>query len=367
MIYLDNAATSYPKPGCVWHEMQKYLSCGNPGRGAHKLAVWGAEKVYETRSVCAKMFGCEAENVVFTSGATMALNIAIKGLVPDSCHIITTDIEHNSVRRPLFSLCKHKNCSVSYADTRFPEAVPSLMEKLIRPDTRAIVCTHASNIVNRVLPIYEIGKMAERHGLIFIVDASQSVGKYEINVKKAKINALAIAGHKGLMGPMGVGLLVIDGKYSVKTLLEGGSGSQSELFEMPSELPDRLEAGTLPLPAIAGLCSGIKYVSNVGIDRIREHEEKLYDIAVANLRYATVFEKEKRGSNILFRVDGMTPAETAKRLDALGVCVRSGMHCAPDAHNSVGSGEKGAVRASIGPLTSEGDVRVFADIVNSFN
>ncbi len=367
MIYLDNAATTYPKPECVLHEMQRYLSVGNAGRGAHKLARIAAEKVYETREAAASFFGAEAENVVFCGGATMALNIAIKGLVPDSCHIITTDIEHNSVRRPLYSLCKSKKCNVSYADTRIPEAVPHIMESLIRPDTRAIVCTHASNIVNRVLPIYEIGKIAARHNLIFIVDASQSAGKYHIDVKKAKINALASAGHKGLMGPMGVGILVLNTEQKPRTLLEGGSGSQSELFEMPAELPDRLEAGTLPLPAIAGLCAGMKYVSSIGIDRIREHEERLYDIAIGCLRHATVFEKERRGANLLFRVDGMTPAETAKKLDTHGICVRSGMHCAPDAHYSVGSGEKGAVRASFGPYTSEADVRSFADIVNSFN
>lgn len=365
MIYLDNGATSYPKPDCVVKRASRFISAANPGRSSHGLAREASGEVYGARKSAAELFGCGVDEVVFTSGATAALNMAIKGLIPDRSHIITTDMEHNSVRRPLYSLCRDRGCGISKFSTSEPWNAAREIKKLIRPDTRAVVVNHASNIVNRILPLEEIGEICERYGLIFIVDASQSAGKYDIDVKKAKINAIAAAGHKGLLGPMGSGLLIIDKSAEINTILEGGSGTQSEEHEMPRAYPDRLEAGTLPLSAVSGLGEGIRYVMNRGIKNIREWEEMLFDIAVGHIKYATVYEKHLRGANLLFNVDGLTASETAARLDSLGFATRSGLHCAPDAHKSVGTPAYGAVRASFGPFTSEREVLLFARALNS--
>lgn len=367
MIYLDNGATSFPKPDSVIKRSARFISAANPGRSSHALARDASEEVYSVRKSAAELFGCETEEVAFTSGATAALNMAIKGLIPDGCHIITTDMEHNSVRRPLCSLARDKGCRISRISTVHPERAAEEIRGLIRADTRAVVVNHASNIVNRVLPLWEIGEVCREYGLIFIVDASQSAGKYEIDVRRANIKALCAAGHKGLLGPMGVGLLIIDKDLRPKTILEGGSGTQSREAEMPSELPDRLEAGTLPLPAIAGLGEGIRWVMNTGVNNIRRWEEMLFDIAVKHIKYATVYERHLSGANLLFNVDGLSAAETAARLDALGFAVRSGLHCAPDAHESVGTPEYGAVRASLGPFTTERDVLLFARALNSLH
>ena len=365
MIYLDNGATSYPKPRQVIEKTAALISSANPGRSSHSMARAASAEVYTARKSAAELFNCEVENVVFTSGATAALNMAIKGLIPPGCHIITTDMEHNSVRRPLNSLCRDFGCRVSRFSTRFPERARLEAEALIEKNTRAIVVNHASNIVNRVLPLEELGELCEKYGLVFIVDASQSAGKYEIDVKKTKINALAAAGHKGLLGPMGSGILVLSGEHRIKTIIEGGSGSASLEPYMPLELPDRLEAGTLPLPAIAGLGEGIRCVMNMGIENIRRHEEMLFDMALSHIKYATIYEKHLRGANLLFNVDGKTAAETAAYLDSVGIGTRSGLHCAPDAHESVGTPAYGAVRASFGPFTTEREVLIFARALNS--
>ncbi len=365
VIYLDNGATSYPKPKSVITRTSEFIMAANPGRSSHAMAKRAATEVYGARKSVAELFGCVPEEVVFTSGATAALNMAIKGMIPEGCHIITTDMEHNSVRRPLYSLTAEKGCRVSMFSTAHPERAAAEAEKLIEKDTRALVVNHASNIVNRVLPLSELGELCEKRGLIFIVDASQSAGKYEIDVKEAKINALAAAGHKGLLGPMGSGILIIKKGSEIRPLIDGGSGTMSHDPFMPSEFPDRLEAGTLPLPAIAGLGEGVRYVMNMGVDNIRRHEEMLFDIALSHIKHATVYEKHLRGANFLFNVDKKTAAETAARLSDMGIGVRSGLHCAPDAHKSVGTPEYGAVRASFGPFTTERDVLIFARAVNS--
>ncbi len=365
VIYLDNGATSYPKPKCVVTRASEFIMAANPGRSSHLMSKRAAGEVYGARKSVAELFGCETDEVVFTSGATAALNMAIKGLIPDGCHIITTDMEHNSVRRPLYSLASERGCRVSRFSTAHPERAAAEAERLIEKDTRALVVNHASNIVNRVLPLCELGELCEKHGLIFIVDASQSAGKYEIDVNRAKINALAAAGHKGLLGPMGSGVLIIKKGSEVRPLMDGGSGTMSLEPFMPSEFPDRLEAGTLPLPAIAGLGEGVRYVMNTGVDNIRRHEEMLFDVALSHIKHATVYERHLRGANLLFNVDGKTAAETAARLDEMGIGVRSGLHCAPDAHKSVGTPNYGAVRASFGPFTTEREVLIFARALNS--
>ena len=349
--YLDNAATSYPKPVPVIRAVTEAMrTAGNPGRGSHRLADTAAELVYDCRTAAAELFGAEPERVVFTAGATHALNAAVKGLAEPGCHILIDNYAHNAALRPVAALAAAglAEYDVYDADGEEERVLENIAQKL-RPTTRLLIATHQSNICSHILPAEPIGRLCREYGIHFIVDAAQSAGHLPVDLRTMNITALCVPGHKGLFGPMGVGMLISAPDVTYKTILEGGAGVHSLDAAMPEELPERLEAGTLPLPAIAGLLAGIRYVRQIGTPEIRLHEctltseltDRLLEISGVTLYGESV------GSVVGFNVAGYSPAEVGAHLAARGICVRTGYHCAPLAHRTVGSFENGSVRVSV--------------------
>ncbi|MBQ2729669.1 MAG: aminotransferase class V-fold PLP-dependent enzyme [Clostridia bacterium] len=361
IAYFDNAATTFPKPPEVVGEVVRCMEeyCGNPGRGSHRMALKAAEKIYETRLLAAEMFSCPMpDGVVFTQNATYALNMAIMGLVKRESHVLISDLEHNSVVRPLEHLRKNEGVTFSVFSTS--GNVTENIRRKLRGNTTAIICTHRSNITNRSLPLERIGRLAGQRGILFIVDGSQSAGTQRIDMDRCKISALCVPGHKGLLAPQGVGMAVFSPDVLPSPFVFGGSGSLSREFDMPGVLPDRLEGGTLPTPAVAGLCEGMKYVLKRGMYDIYQREceimKKVKQYFAAKPEIVSYSEGE--GAVWLFNVRGMSSQQLSRRLDEFGVCTRPGLHCAPLAHKTLGTPEDGAVRASAGPLTTEKDADI---------
>ena len=367
IVYLDNAATTMKKPYAVKREIARWINCGNAGRGSHRVALAASEKIYECRELASKLFNCKADNIIFTCNATMALNIAIKGCIQDNSHIITSDIEHNSVRRPVLKLCRENQCSRATFVSEKRERVVRNIERLIRENTGALICIHRSNITGRTNPIDEIGRLCRKKGILFIVDASQSAGNADIDMVRDNIDILCTAGHKGLYGPQGTGMMIVRDGLNIKTFLEGGSGTDSVNEEMPLYYPDRLEAGTLSTCAIAGLSEGIKFVIKNGPENIHKRECALWERCrnVLDHRKITVYDENIPGANFLFNVKGKTAAEVSAVLDKNGICTRSGLHCAPDAHNALGTMNSGAVRASFSCFTTEKEIDFFVKQVRN--
>lgn len=365
MIYFDNAATTFPKPPCVIDEicrcMKKY--CGNPGRSSHALSIKSAEKIYEARQNLSELFGADAENVVFTYNTTYALNIVIKSYIRYSSHILISDMEHNSVLRPVYELSKQKLCTYDVFNTEgTDEEIFDRVKKAIKSDTKMIVCTHASNICSRRLPIEKIGKLCEENNIFFVVDGAQSAGLYNIDVKKMHINALCVPGHKSLYGPQGVGAIIFNSDIVGRSFIQGGTGINSLELEMPDFLPEAYEAGTLSTPLIAGLCESLKWLKAVEIDKIRKYEEDLYSYLLKKLKSnenVIVYEGSKNlGNTLIFNVKNFSPNEISKGLDIRGICTRSGFHCTPLAHSSLNVGNDGAVRVSLSVYNTKNEINV---------
>ena len=376
MIYLDNAATSFPKPRTVYEALCEGARVygGNPGRGGHRLASASAEAVYNARESIARLFHFDRpDRVIFTHNATEALNTAIKGLAPPRSNILISDIEHNSVRRAALAAEK-KGCTCSvYKTCGDKDMTLRSLSRSISPDTRVIVACHRSNICGRELPINEIGKLCRKRGISFIIDASQSAGGCDIDFIKTGANILCAPGHKGLLGIMGSGFMLISPKLDpadFDTLFEGGSGVDSRSDDMPPVFPERLEAGTLPVPAICALAAGVGYIESVGINEIEEHENYLRNRAAERLGNINKVElylpEEAGGSILLFNIKGVDPERTAALLDSpFGICSRAGLHCSPLAHESIGTPPEGAVRISFGPFNTTSDVTALINGVNS--
>ena len=366
-VYLDNAATSYPKPASVTAAMVDCMkkSGGNPGRGSHRLALAAAQEIYACREAAARMFGADATQVIFTLNTTHALNLAIKGVMGLGGHALCSDMEHNSVYRPLYRLAREGVAEFAVFST-FPNAphrtedmvLSSLISKL-RPDTRLVVCSHTSNICSATLPIARIGSLCRRLGILFAVDAAQSAGAIPIDMERMNIDILCLPGHKGLMGPQGTGMLILRGGITLDTLMEGGNGMDSLRGEMSEDAPERYEAGTLQTPAIAGLRAGLAYVNSVGVEAIGEHERRLglrLRDGLMTLPKVKVYAPHHEGSVVLFSVDGYTSDEVGQILDCAGICVRTGFHCSALGHRTLGTPDDGAVRASLGWWSKERDV-----------
>lgn len=375
MIYLDNAATSYPKPSNVYNALCRNVKTlgGNPSRGGHILSQKSSDEVFECRNTIANFFDANPENVVFTLNATHALNTAIKGVAEPGDHFVISNLEHNAVFRPIVSVCENIDCEFDVANVLKGNKYEIVAEigRLIKPNTKAVIMTHASNICSFRLPIREIGQMCRRKNVAFIVDASQSAGHVEISVEKDYINILCAPAHKGLYGCMGLGLLISDGRYKIKTLTEGGSGYNSADIHMPDSMPEHLEAGTLPVPAISALKSGIETINRIGLDKIATHESHLHNLLhekLSSLSYVKQYMSEYAGPCLLFNVNGIPPTLIDDKLTERGVCIRSGFHCAPLAHKSLGTGEYGAIRCSFGIYTNESEINTFIkvlkDVVN---
>ena len=368
MIYLDNAATTFPKPECVLDEINNCLKnyCGNPGRSSHIMSVKSSEIIYDTRVLIGEMFNASPENVVFTYNTTYALNIAIKSNYIDGSHILISDIEHNSVYRPVLALAKDKKITfdIFSTDGTDEEILENVKQKLKR-NTKMIICTHMSNISSRRLPIEKIGKLCHSLGINFIVDGAQSAGIYKIDVSNMYIDALCIPAHKSLYGPQGVGIIVFRSYRQGRTLFEGGSGIDSLDENMPDFLPERYEAGTLSTPSIAGLNKALEWVKAISIDRIRCHEEGLYSLLISNLSKNEHIEmyrdKKHLGNTLLFNCKNMSSQSLNDELNKRDICVRSGLHCSPLGHKAIKGDTKGAVRVSFGVFNTSKDVFDFVD------
>lgn len=324
------------------------------------MALWASEKLYETREQAVKLFHVsQPDRVVFTMNTTHALNIAIQGLVRDKSHVLISDLEHNSTLRVVEYLKRTRGVEYSIFST--DGDVVNSMENHLRKNTCAVICTHGSNITNVILPLERIGDFARKRGLYFIVDAAQTAGSHTIDMEKCHISALCVPGHKGLLGPQGVGMAMFSPDAVPEPLIYGGSGSLSQSPYMPDILPDRLEGGTMPTPCISGLCEGMKYILKRGEEHIFEKEASLMESIRKRFERdgRIVTYSRNRGPIWLFNVRGVSSQETARLLDGYGVCVRPGLHCAPLAHKKLGTPEDGAVRASAGPFSSCVDADAF--------
>ena len=374
LIYLDNAATTFPKPESVLMSTIRCMDeyCGNPGRGSHPLAMRSAEKVFEAREALAELFHASPENVIFTLNTTYALNMAIKGIMHRGGHMLISNMEHNSTLRPAAALARADKLRYdvfkaydSTAPLSPKEIVANIISKL-RRDTRLLCCVHSSNICSYTLPIREIGKLCRRHGILFCVDAAQSAGHIPIDVQEDCIDILCLPAHKGLYSPQGCGIMILrDGLPPLPTLFEGGNGVNSLELSMGQDSPERYESGTLCTPAIAGLCAGLEFVKGFGIDTIAAHETALWNKTcqrLLELENVTVYDRTP-GSVLLFNVNGVPADQLGAALAEEGICLRTGYHCAPLAHKALNTPEGGAVRVGFGIFNSEKDVEQLCDKV----
>lgn len=358
MIYLDNGATTFPKPKVVTDKiMECYLGyAGNPGRSGHKLAMKMDLEIYETREkICKLINGTEVLNVIFTFNATDSLNLAIKGVLEEGDHVITTSMEHNSVLRPLNQLRKEGKIELSivYADDK-GYIDPQKIFEALTPNTKMIVTTHMSNVFGTIVDIKAIGDFCRENNILYLVDASQSIGVLDIDVQEMNIDLLAFPGHKALFGPMGTGALYIKEGIIVKQLKEGGTGSYSHSIDQPDLYPDSLESGTPNGVGIIALGKGIDFINEVGLENIRNHEMSLKNHFIELLKdnedvilYGTL--DDRQGAVVSLNVKDMDSSEISYILsDEFDIYTRPGFHCAPLAHKTMGTEELGAIRFSFG-------------------
>ena len=368
MIYFDNAATSWPKPRAVEGAVKRLFRepYGNPGRGGHAAAMRAAETVYRARVKAAELFGAKGPHLVcFTGGCTESLNAAISGAVRYGMKVMTGTTEHNSVIRPLI----RAGADISYFDSLSDEeTILGQIRAGLLSGVSAVVCAWASNVFPTVLPIRRIGALCREHGAVFIVDAAQAAGIYDINVDADNIDILCAPAHKGLYGVTGCGITVFSEGYDVRShppLTVGGSGADPYPAYMPDRLPERFEAGTLPLLPIAALSAGIDFVRSTGIAAIRAHEESISAAILDSLSGVSgvTFYRPSYGPLLCFNIDGKAPEETAALLDSRGICARAGMHCAPGAHKYTAPDGSGAVRISFSVFNTEEEAEYFCDVI----
>lgn len=358
MIYLDNAATSFPKPEIVYEAINRCMReyCANPGRGGHSLSMTSAKAVLKARETVGRFFNIgNPGRLCFTKNATEALNLAVKGLLKPGDHVITTSMEHNSVIRPLKTL--EKGSAVELTIIRGNESGEIDVEefgKSIKRNTRLIVSTLSSNVNGIVMPVGEIGKIAAENGIAYLVDASQGAGTIETDIKAMHIGLLAFPGHKGLMGPQGTGGLYVGEGLKLDSVMQGGTGSQSENLYQPEELPDLLESGTLNTPGIVGLGCGIGFINSVGIENVRAHKHMLVSRLMEGMdeiKGVKLYSKRDRENNsgiVAFNFNGIDSNEVSYVLDRIyGIASRAGLHCAPLAHSTLGTLKAGVVRLSV--------------------
>ncbi|PNU19903.1 cysteine desulfurase [Geothermobacter hydrogeniphilus] len=361
-IYLDNAATSFPKPESVYRAVERAMrhAGGNPGRGGHRFSLDAGREVLETRETLARFFAVEdAARIVFTSGATEGINLALFGLLQPGDRVVTTSMEHNALMRPLYAL-QQRGIEVEQVKTGRDGIVDvSDLQRACRVPTRLLAIGHCSNVSGSIQPLETIIPWCREHGILTLVDAAQSAGHLPLSVNRLGVHLLAVPGHKGLLGPSGTGFLYVDPELRLEPLLYGGTGINSTMRTMPEDLPERLEAGTLNVPGLAGLRAGVEYLQQQGPERLETSLNELVERLLAGLEAVpgvTLYgpaRGERRGNVVSFNLAGMDPAEVGYRLEQqFGICVRVGLHCAPDAHRSLGSFPGGTVRVSPGIFTS---------------
>ncbi|MFI3210862.1 MAG: aminotransferase class V-fold PLP-dependent enzyme [Peptostreptococcaceae bacterium] len=366
MIYLDNAATTLKKPDRVYDAVNDCLRnyCANPGRGSHKLAMKALGKIYETRENLSKLFNVDNPmSIVFTSNATEALNLSIKGFLKSGDHVITTSIEHNSVIRPIKNLEKFniENTIVKCDKNGFLDV--NDIEKAIKKNTKLIVTTHASNVCGSIIDIKSIGNISKKYGIKYLVDASQTAGVYDIDVLDMNIDMLAVTGHKNLFGIQGSGILYVNKNIELDELKQGGTGSSSLKLIQPNVYPDKYESGTPNTPAIVSLNEGVKFILETTTKKIREKEEELCEYMIGKLLLidgVTVYgshDSKKRSSVISINIDNLDSGEISFILDnEFDILTRPGIHCSPLCHETIGTLKQGAVRFSIGYFNTKEEI-----------
>jgi cysteine desulfurase / selenocysteine lyase len=366
MIYLDNSATSHPKPEEVYTAVDTALrSCSaNPGRSGHKMALEANRLIFEARENISRLFGIKhPERIIFTQNATGALNLAIKGLLAPGDHCVTTSVEHNSVVRPLHCLSR-QGIGVGRVNASGEGLVdPEDIAAAINKKTRLVAVNHASNVIGTINPVAKIAAAAHDRGVPVLVDASQTAGTVSINVEESGIDLLACPGHKGLFGPQGTGFLYVAPHINLRPILFGGTGSRSDMEDMPDFLPDRHEAGTLNTPGIAGLNAGVLFLLRTGVENVFSHEDllcKMFIEGLSDIPGAKVYGPDsctRRAAVISFNIGDIDPSTIGNRLDAeFDIAVRVGIHCAPGAHRTIGTYPRGTVRVSPGYFTKQEDI-----------
>lgn len=376
MIYLDNAATTGKKPQAVINAVENALKnfSANPGRGGHSAAIKAAEQIYKIRQKTASYFGAESEaSVCFTYNCTTAVNTVLKGILNRGDHVIVSSLEHNAVMRPIHSLYAEKGVEFDIARVNIFEPDSCLLEikKLVKKNTKLVFVTHASNVTGTVLPIKKIGAFCKENNILFAVDAAQSAGHINIDMKSMGIDYLCIAPHKGLYAPMGIGVLIAE-KEIEKVLIEGGTGVNSRSMLQPEALPERIESGTVNLPAIFGLGAGIDFVSDKAVIKRIKNEEKLIKYAaellckIPTIIYGNYNENTLFAPVLSFNLHGVESEQIADYLSRNNIAVRGGLQCVPFAHKTLGTSEQGTVRISTSVYNSAEDIEKLCFFVKKF-
>ncbi len=371
MIYLDNAATSYPKPEPVYQALDAFArrSLANPGRAGHKMALAAEHVLDDCRHLLNQLFHGQApERFAFTLNGTDALNMAFKGVLDAGDHVVTSDLEHNSVSRPLRAMEKDGRITLTRLKADSDGYInPDDVRQAVTPRTRLVALTHASNVLGTIQPVGEIGRIARERDLLFLVDAAQTAGAVPIDVQEMNIDLLAFPGHKSLMGPTGTGALYVGPRATLRAWREGGTGGDSSSETQPREFPHFLEGGTPNVLGVAGLAAGVRWVQEQGIENIHAREMELIERLRRRLEEmdgVTVYggrDAARRVSTLSFRADGLPAAELGGVLDqAFDVAVRPGLHCSPYIHRALGTFPEGTVRVSAGPFNTAEDVDALA-------
>jgi cysteine desulfurase family protein len=368
MIYLDNAASSWPKPDETWQAMEHFMRNigANPGRSGHRLSIDAGRILMEAREALAELFGAEDPlRIVFTRNATESLNLAICGILRPSDHCITTSMEHNSVMRPLRALEKRGVEVAVVTCSPRGELDPQEIEKAIKVNTKLIVMTHASNVTGTLMPIGEVGEITGKKGVLFCIDAAQTAGAYPIGLEEMQIDLLAFTGHKSLYGPQGIGGLYIrEGlEEKLEPLVRGGTGSRSESQKQPDFMPDKYESGTPNTVGVAGLGAGVRFILAQGVAQIRAKERGLTRMLIEGLRSipgVSLYGCGDAATQVAicsFTITGLTPSEITMELDEeFAIMSRPGLHCAPAAHQTINTFPQGTIRLSAGYFTTEEEI-----------
>jgi cysteine desulfurase family protein len=365
-IYLDNAATSFPKPSQVTEAVERTLrlNAANPGRGGHQLSIQAGRLVMECREIVARFFGvADAARIAFTANATEAINLGLFGALQPGDRVVTTSMEHNAVVRPLRALSDQGVEVVRVMGDSCGFVEPTAIRQACLPGTRMLVMNHCSNVTGTLQVIEEIGPWCRKQGIIFMVDAAQSAGIFPICVEEMAIDLLAVPGHKSLFGPTGTGFLYVRPGLELRPLLYGGTGNFSQSETQPIEMPERLESGTLNTIGLAGLKAGLEFLESVGLEHVRSHEQEMLTQLIDGLTRldgVTLYgplDSARHGGALSFNIKNLDPSMLGFRLDReYGICCRVGLHCAPEAHDTIGTLPEGTVRLSPGYFNSVADI-----------
>jgi cysteine desulfurase family protein len=365
-IYLDNAATSFPKPSQVTEAVEETLrlNAANPGRGGHQLSLQAGRMVMECREAVARFFGVhDAARIAFTANATEAINLGLFGALQPGDRVVTTSMEHNAVVRPLRALSDRGLAVVRVQGNPLGFVSPESIRQACSAGTRMLVMTHCSNVTGTLQVIEELGPWCRKQGILFMVDAAQSAGVFPIHVEEMAIDLLAVPGHKALLGPTGTGFLYVRPGLELRPLLYGGTGNFSQSSTQPEEMPERLESGTLNTIGLAGLKAGIEFIDAVGLDHVRAHEQELLGCLIDGLSRqdgVTLYGplgSARHGGALSFNIKNLDPSLLGFRLDReYDICCRVGLHCAPEAHGTIGTLPEGTVRLSPGYFNTLDDI-----------